>query len=121
MPVLQNYAKRRGNQQEGFYNLGRAAHQVGLLHLAAPWYQRCLAAQPARPSSSGPSIQVTLQLQPYACEIVKTLIVTCWAVVRPAKSRALSGCEGSECDQYVCQRATDCCEWSIIIKELHVR
>jgi general transcription factor 3C polypeptide 3 (transcription factor C subunit 4) len=44
--LAQEYAARRGNAQEAAYNLGRAAHQLGLLHLAAPFYERALAAQP---------------------------------------------------------------------------
>lgn len=42
--LLQRYSKKRENKQEVLYNMGRAAHQVGLLHLAVPLYQRALAA-----------------------------------------------------------------------------
>ena len=47
--LLQGYSKKRENQQEALYNLGRAAHQIGLLHLAVPLYQRALAAQAPPP------------------------------------------------------------------------
>ncbi len=39
----QEYAALRRNPQEAAYNLGRAAHQMGLLHLAVPLYERALA------------------------------------------------------------------------------
>lgn len=42
--MLQEYALRRRCVQEAAYNLGRAAHQLGLLHLAVPLYERALAA-----------------------------------------------------------------------------
>ena len=45
MHLPQNYSKQRKNEQEAFYNLGRASHHVGLLQLAVPWYQRALKAQ----------------------------------------------------------------------------
>ena len=35
MPA-QEYASNRRNAQEAAYNLGRAAHRLGLLHVAAP-------------------------------------------------------------------------------------
>jgi general transcription factor 3C polypeptide 3 (transcription factor C subunit 4) len=34
------------NAQEAAYNMGRAAHQLGLLHLAAPFYEQALACSP---------------------------------------------------------------------------
>lgn len=40
----QRYSQHRKNKQEALYNLGRAAHQIGLLHMAVPLYQRALAA-----------------------------------------------------------------------------
>ena len=43
---VQEYAASRRNQQEAAYNIGRAAHQLGLLHLAAPFYERALATEP---------------------------------------------------------------------------
>ena len=33
--------------QEAAYNMGRAAHQLGLLHLAVPLYERALKCVPA--------------------------------------------------------------------------
>ena len=44
-PLLQGYAAQRCNEQEATYNLGRAAHQLGLLHAAVPLYERVLAAK----------------------------------------------------------------------------
>ena len=49
---MQEYAEQRGSEQEACYNLGRAAHQLGLLHVAVPFYERALAAQPPPKSSS---------------------------------------------------------------------
>lgn len=43
---VQEYASCRRMPQEAAYNIGRAAHQLGLLHLAALFYERALAAQP---------------------------------------------------------------------------
>ena len=39
----------RENKQEAFYNMGRAAHQLNLTHLAVPWYQQALAAKAPQP------------------------------------------------------------------------
>lgn len=44
MLLLQEYAKHREHAQEAAYNLGRAAHQLGLLHIAVQYYQKCLAS-----------------------------------------------------------------------------
>lgn len=44
--ALQEYASKRENPQEAAYNIGRAAHQLGLLHLAAPFYEKALACKP---------------------------------------------------------------------------
>ena len=49
--VLQEYAVQRCNDQEAAYNLGRAAHQLELLHIAVPFYERALATQPPVDSS----------------------------------------------------------------------
>ena len=43
--TAQEYASVRRNEQEAAYNLGRAAHQLGLLHVAAPFYERALAVR----------------------------------------------------------------------------
>ncbi len=40
------YEEQRGNVHESSYNIGRAAHQLGLLHLAQHYYQNALAAAP---------------------------------------------------------------------------
>ena len=50
-PLLQGYAAQRCNEQEATYNLGRAAHQLGLLHVAVPLYERALAAKAPHDSS----------------------------------------------------------------------
>lgn len=47
---LQEYAAARGSPQEAAYNLGRAAQQLGLFHIAVPYYQqalRCVGAPSA--------------------------------------------------------------------------
>lgn len=41
----QEYAKHRQHEQEAMYNLGRAAHHLGLLHIAVQYYQKCLGNQ----------------------------------------------------------------------------
>ena len=38
----QEYAQHRGNALESNYNLGRAAHHLGLVHIAVQYYQKCL-------------------------------------------------------------------------------
>lgn len=54
---LQAYSKKRENKQEAYYNLGRAAHQLGVLHLAAHWYYRALDAEVPQPWKSRASGQ----------------------------------------------------------------
>lgn len=44
--MFQEYASCRRILQEAAYNIGRAAHQLGLLHMAAPFYERALATEP---------------------------------------------------------------------------
>lgn len=44
--------------QEAAYNMGRAAHQLGLLHLAVPLYERALRCAAHSVSSETPSIDV---------------------------------------------------------------
>lgn len=50
--TAQEYAEQRCSEQEACYNLGRAAHQLRLLHVAVPFYERALAAKPPPNSSS---------------------------------------------------------------------
>jgi len=38
----QEYAYHRGHEQESNYNLGRAAHHLGLVHIAVQYYKKCL-------------------------------------------------------------------------------
>lgn len=38
--------------QESSYNIGRAAHQLGLLHIAAAYYERSLQASPSAAQSA---------------------------------------------------------------------
>lgn len=42
---LSKYKEKRKFDQESYYNLGRAMHQMGLLHLAVEMYERALACQ----------------------------------------------------------------------------
>ncbi|KAK2171464.1 hypothetical protein NP493_1062g00073 [Ridgeia piscesae] len=44
---LNQYLELRGECQESLYNVGRAMHQIGLLHAAIDYYQRALALPPA--------------------------------------------------------------------------
>ncbi|KAJ3584153.1 hypothetical protein NHX12_014649 [Muraenolepis orangiensis] len=44
---LWRYVELRGECQESMYNLGRALHQLGLVHLAIHYYQRALSLPPA--------------------------------------------------------------------------
>ncbi|KAL0053282.1 hypothetical protein WJX82_003692 [Trebouxia sp. C0006] len=39
---LQEYAQHREHEHESNYNLGRAAHHLGLVHIAVEYYQKCL-------------------------------------------------------------------------------
>ncbi|KAG2491648.1 hypothetical protein HYH03_010018 [Edaphochlamys debaryana] len=51
---LQAYQQTRGSalSQEAAYNLGRAAHQLGLTHIAHHYYEAALAAPPPAPPSA---------------------------------------------------------------------
>ncbi|KAK9844168.1 hypothetical protein WJX81_006772 [Elliptochloris bilobata] len=65
--LLQEYSARRRNPQEAAYNLGRAAHQLGLLHLAVPFYERALDAPPPDPApGSGSAADAATQAQAQA-------------------------------------------------------
>jgi len=46
---LQEYEARRGCAQESGYNIGRAAQQLGLHHIAVAYYERSLAAPAPEP------------------------------------------------------------------------
>ena len=54
--AVQEYAEQRCSEQEACYNFGRAAHQLGLLHVALPFYERALAAE-LRPESSSADLR----------------------------------------------------------------
>eukprot|EP00803_Ostreobium_quekettii_P007609 evm.model.scf_98.11 EVM.evm.TU.scf_98.11 scf_98:86739-94967(-) len=43
---LEAYERARGNGQESAYNAARAAHQLGLAHVAVPLYERALQTEP---------------------------------------------------------------------------
>jgi general transcription factor 3C polypeptide 3 (transcription factor C subunit 4) len=43
---LQEYRRQRGNEQEAAYNMGRAAQQLGIMHLALDFYQKVLDTPP---------------------------------------------------------------------------
>eukprot|EP00210_Caulerpa_lentillifera_P006560 g6265.t1 len=45
--LLQEYQKRRGNVQESTYNMGRAAHQLGMKALAVEFYKKALEVEPS--------------------------------------------------------------------------
>ena len=60
---MQEYSLLRGNEQEAAYNMGRAAHQLGLLHLAVPLYERALAAKPPAPSEGQSPLRSPCDLQ----------------------------------------------------------
>lgn len=49
----QVYESARGNLHESSYNIGRAAHGLGLSHLAHHYYQRALAAAPGKGGPAG--------------------------------------------------------------------
>ena len=42
MSLLQEYAQHREHAQESNYNLGRAAHHLGLAHIAVEYYTKCM-------------------------------------------------------------------------------
>ncbi|XP_064477009.1 general transcription factor 3C polypeptide 3-like [Ornithodoros turicata] len=44
---MTRYLEMRGNCQESYYNVGRALHQLGLLHLAASYYKKALEEPPS--------------------------------------------------------------------------
>lgn len=50
--LLQEYAQHRGNALESNYNLGRAAHHLGLVHIAVQYYQKCLDSTAGLPSAT---------------------------------------------------------------------
>ena len=54
--VIGRYSEMRDHKQEVAYNIGRAYHQLGLLHLAVPWYVQALARAPT--SAAGASAGV---------------------------------------------------------------
>lgn len=42
----QEYAQYREEALESNYNLGRAAHHLGLVHIAVQYYHKCLNSKP---------------------------------------------------------------------------
>ena len=48
---LQAYQGRRAIAQESAYNMGRAAHELNLLHVAVPFYEQALRCAP--PAAQG--------------------------------------------------------------------
>ena len=61
---MQAYSRQRENKQEAYFNLGRAAHQLGLLHLAVPWYYRALAAPVPEPYQGASSLLTGITFPP---------------------------------------------------------
>ena len=55
--AFQEYAQHREDALESNYNIGRAAHHLGLVHIAAQYYHKCLdstsASQPANEEGQG--------------------------------------------------------------------
>lgn len=43
---MQEYAQHRDEALESNYNLGRAAHHLGLVHIAVQYYHKCLNSKP---------------------------------------------------------------------------
>ncbi|CAI7805164.1 unnamed protein product, partial [Closterium sp. NIES-54] len=83
MALLQQYAQLSGDTQEVHFNLGRAFHHVGLLHLAVDHYKRVLSS-----TTSLPHIATTEQ-----------------PGSRVRRSRDLNNHEGQECDAGLKQEA----------------
>jgi len=54
--ALHAYSRARGLPAEADYNLGRAAHEMGQLHIAAAHYERALAAQDAAVAAQAPAV-----------------------------------------------------------------
>ena len=52
--ALSEYARLRSHEQEVEYNLGRACHQLGLLHLAVTHYARALLHTPSTSATAMP-------------------------------------------------------------------
>eukprot|EP01024_Parvocaulis_polyphysoides_P031277 TRINITY_DN28329_c5_g1_i1.p2 TRINITY_DN28329_c5_g1~~TRINITY_DN28329_c5_g1_i1.p2 ORF type:complete len:160 (+),score=21.51 TRINITY_DN28329_c5_g1_i1:2-481(+) len=46
LALIQKYYKRRHNKQEAAYNMGRAAHHLGLYDMAIRFYEEALSIQP---------------------------------------------------------------------------
>ncbi|XP_070564397.1 general transcription factor 3C polypeptide 3-like isoform X2 [Ptychodera flava] len=50
LAFFQKYLDTRGNCQEAYYNVGRAFHQLGLVHLAVHFYKRALSSHMVKES-----------------------------------------------------------------------
>lgn len=48
--AFQEYAQYREDALESNYNVGRAAHHLGLVHIAAQYYHKCLNSTSSLPS-----------------------------------------------------------------------
>lgn len=68
---MQAYSRQRENKQEAYFNLGRAAHQLGLLHLAVPWYYRALAAPVPEPYQGAGSLLTGITFPPHHLQILR--------------------------------------------------
>ena len=42
---MQEYGRRCGNQLEADYNMGRATHFLGMMHIATQYYERVLSVK----------------------------------------------------------------------------
>ena len=97
---LKRYGKLREHQQEVAYNMGRAYHHVGLLHLAVPWYVQALCkderdtagekdASSVRPASRGRTSPTSRGPNTVAREAAHNLARICQTSGSPALSRLL--------------------------------
>jgi general transcription factor 3C polypeptide 3 (transcription factor C subunit 4) len=63
MGFLHKYLRLRGKCQESMYNLGRAFHQIGVVHAACHFYRQVLSLEP---ENNTPQWRVACDLRPEA-------------------------------------------------------
>jgi len=59
--LLQEYAQHREHEEESNYNLGRAAHHLGLVHIAVEYYKKCLDGNGSQIDAIEPTYEVGLK------------------------------------------------------------
>ncbi|KXS21759.1 TPR-like protein [Gonapodya prolifera JEL478] len=86
--IFRYYDLRRGNA-EACYNVARAFHQIGLLHLAIPYYERCLNVHrlPQR-DSAGAAL-------PYSPDLTKEVAYNLTRLYMRTGSRAMAAAVAS--------------------------